>query len=238
MSFSGNCKCKFDCNKLPPANMKIKLFKLFYAMEYVEQRNYLMSLLQLLPVKRRRHGMYDDEEQSRRQCSIAFSVPDGDGNMIRVCKQTFMEIFAITTQCIKTLVAKKKNGALTFEDNRGGKRRGTAKYDVTERKLVQEHVNSFPRDVSHYCQNQSAKEKEYLSPDLNICKLYRAFTLKYPNVQVSRKYYYKVFKKDFPNLSFKLPRIDTCKTCDLLALKAKLNTEEGRQAKTQLDLHH
>lgn len=77
-----------------------------------------------------------------------------------------------------------------------------------------------------------------MCPDLNILKLYRAFELKYPNTNISRRYYYRVFVKDFPNLSFKLPRMDTCKTCDLLSLKAKGNSEEGRKAKVELELHH
>ncbi|XKL66262.1 hypothetical protein PGB90_009682 [Kerria lacca] len=121
-------------------------------------------------------------------------------------RKTFMEIFAINIQCIKTSVAKKKSGEVIFEERCGGSRQKSTKYSVTERKLVRDHINSFLRKMSHYCRNQNTNNKEYLSPDLNICKLYRAFELKYPNTNVSRHYYYhRVFVTDFPNLSFKLP---------------------------------
>ncbi len=217
--------------------MKTELFQRFYKLGETEQRNYLIGLLQVLPVKRHRHGKYDEPNNSRRQCSIAFTVPDGQGSLVRVCKKTFMDIFGITTQKIATLVMKKKSGVTTFVDERGGKR-GDSKYSVTERKLVREHINSFPQEVSHYCRTQNGTEKKYLSPDLNIYKLYRAFKLKYPDTTISHRYYYRVFKKDFPNLSFKQPRMDTCKTCDLLNLKSKSSNEEGRKAKVELELHH
>lgn len=70
--------------------MKTKLFELFYKMKYIKQRNYLMGLLQLFPVKRRRYGIYETAADSRRQWTIAFSVTDGNGAIVRVCKQTFM----------------------------------------------------------------------------------------------------------------------------------------------------
>lgn len=94
-----------------------------------------MGLLQLCHIKCRRHGKYEDPSKSRRQCSIAFTVPDGQGAMIRVCKKTFMEIFAISTQKVTTLVLKKKSGGTTFDDQRGGIR-GQVKYSTTEWKLV------------------------------------------------------------------------------------------------------
>lgn len=104
--------------------------------------------------------------------------------------------------------------------------------------MVREHINSFLREVRHYCRTQTGTEKEYLSSDLNIYKLYRAFQMKYPDTTISHRYYYRVFVKDFPNLSFKQPRMDTCKTCDLLNLNSKIINEEGRKAKVELELHH
>lgn len=133
------------------------------------------------------------------------------------------------------MITRKKNGEVIFEERRGGSREESIKYSVTERKLVRDHINSFPRELIHYCRNQNTNNKEYVSPDLNIHKLYRAFKLKYLNINVSRRYYYRVFVTDFPNLSSKLPRMDTCKTCDLLSLKAKDNNEKGR--KVEFELH-
>lgn len=166
-----------------------------------------------------------------------FSVPDGNGAVVRVWKQTFMEIFAIDTQCIKTFITRKKNSEVIFEERCGGSRDKSTKYSVTEWKLVRDHINRFPREISYYCHNQTTNNKEYLSPDLNIHKLYQALKLKYPNTNISRRYYYGVFITDFPNLSFKLPQMDTYKTCDLLSLKAKDN-KKGQKANVELELHY
>lgn len=63
--------------------------------------------------------------------------------------------------------------------------------------------------------------KEYLSPDLNIHRMFKAFKEKYTNVNICERYYRRVFKKDFPKLSFKTPRTDTCRICDKMKLQIK-----------------
>ena len=94
----------------------------------------------------------------------------------------------------------------------------TFKFTGNDRRLVKEHINSFPRDVGHY--NRHRSEKEYLSGYLNVNRLFKAFKEKYPNSKISSKFYRSVFLKDFPNLSFSRPR-DTCKTCDRLNIASK-----------------
>lgn len=63
-----------------------------------------------------------------------------------------------------------------------------------------EHIDSFPRDVGHY--NRDRSDKEYLSGDLNVNRLFKAFEKKYPGTKMSAKFYRTVFMKDIPNLSF------------------------------------
>ncbi|XP_072397900.1 uncharacterized protein [Diabrotica undecimpunctata] len=215
--------------------MKIKLFDLYHGLELNEQGSYLMGLLQVLPIQRRRNGSSGDSSESRRQCTVAFFVPDGKGNVKIVCKKTFLEIFAISPQKITTLVRRKKEGHTTFKDKRGGVRK--FKYTLHDRQMVNNHINSFPRDESHYSRSKS--EKEYLSPDLNVNKLYNSFKIKHPDSTTTYKFYRKVFMKDFPNLSFRKPRVDTCKTCDLLFLRGKdKDLSISRKAKNELKLHH
>jgi len=71
-----------------------------------------MGLMIITPVKRRRHGKYDDPKDSRRQVTVCFSIPDGTGNIIQVCKKLFMEVFGITKRRVETLVLKKKKGEM------------------------------------------------------------------------------------------------------------------------------
>jgi len=193
-----------------------------------------MGLIVITPVKRRRNGQYDDVNESRRQNTIWFSLPDGNGDVVQVCKNTFMQVFAITKRRIETLVSAKKKGEVVFTEKRGNKAQ-RSKFTAADVDLVTEHVNSFPRDESHYGRRKS--NKEYLSQDLNINRLYLAYKEKYSDSNVTYKFYYKTFKTKFPHVSFHRPRTDTCSKCDLLS--AEILAKPGdRTTKTALQLHH
>lgn len=100
-------------------------------------------------MKRIRHGKYDDSENSRRQVTVVFSLPDGTGNIIQVCKNLFMEVFGVSRRRIETLVVRKKKGDIVYTETRGNKKK-RSKFTVTDKDLIIEHVNSYPRDESHY----------------------------------------------------------------------------------------
>lgn len=102
---------------------------------------------------------------------------------------------------------------------------------------MKNHINLFPRNVSHYSRFKS--EREYLSGDLNFSRMFAAFKEKYSDSGVSYKFYRKVFRKDFPKLSFRRPRSDTCKRCDYLNIQSKDNDPiQSAKAKKALELHH
>lgn len=86
--------------------------------------------------------------QSRRQCTICFTVPDGQGHLKKVCKNTFKQISDISPQKITTLVRRKKAGFSTYKDKRVGVRK--FKYTLHDRNMVKEHINNFPKEQSHY----------------------------------------------------------------------------------------
>ncbi|CAG9830117.1 unnamed protein product [Diabrotica balteata] len=229
------CKCKNSYCKELTGIEKMQLHESYYSLDLNAQGSYLMGLIQILPVTRRRHGTYDDDSESRRQCTMSYTVPDGKGGLQKVCKQTFMKIFAVTPQRITTIVKKKKSGDYIYTDKRGGAK--MFKFTVHDRRLVKQHINSFPRDVSHY--NRLKSDKEYLSSDLNVHRLFRAFQEKNPCTHISHKFYRSVFLKDFPNLSFRRPRVDTCKTCDQLSISTKSSDPATKKTgTTKLELHH
>jgi hypothetical protein len=217
--------------------MKTTLFEAYRKLTDNEQRTYLAGLITLLPVNRRRHGQYESAADSRRQNSLTFSLPDGAGQFARVCKRTFLETFVISPAKITRIVKRKAAGELVFHDFRGGNK--GYKYTHSDRIRVRQHIESFPRDVSHYCRPKENDERQYLSSDLNVNRLYFAFKEEYPDTEISRKYYYCVFNKDFPQLKFRRPRVDSCQTCDLL--NAKQNSprkSEADSAKSDLRKHH
>lgn len=232
--FQAICKCKLSCKDISHV-MKMKLYQEFRLLDGNAQGNYLFGLIDLVPVGRRRYKTYDEAAQSRRQSTVCYTIPDGKGGFTKVCKKTFMDIFGIkSSKKIEVVVKKKKAGDTIFKDKRGGLK--TYKYTFHDRKIVREHINSFPRDESHYGRKKS--NKEYLSSDLSLPMLYKAFLAKFPDSQIKIEFYRKVFRKDF-NLSFRRPRADTCKTCDLLNIQSKSpDAVEANKAKKLLEIHH
>lgn len=193
-----------------------------------------MNLIHIGRVKRRRHGNYDDPTDSRRQATIYYTLPNGTGDVVQVCRATFMETFGVTRRYVSTLSNKKKLGQTTFKEMR--RRTAPSKFTPDDRRLVHAHINSIPRDMSHYSRQKT--EREYLSPDLNIGRMHKAFLKKYPESQVTYKYYRQVFLKDFPNLSFRRPRSDTCRVCDKLQCEIQARNANSTKAKIDLDVHH
>lgn len=78
-----------------------------------------------------------------------------------------------------------------------------------------------------------------MSSDLNLCKLYRSFKNKYPDIKVSKRIYRNIFRSDF-KLRFGYPRSDTCKQCDFFYNKLVAADTEEERKKIEIDskLHH
>lgn len=180
------CKCPYSCKDV--TEIKTKLYESYKRLDVNSKGNYLFGLIDILPVARRRHGSYASPTESRRQTTRSYTVPDGKGNFKKVCQKTFIDIFIISPQKIAKIVAKKTSGASTFKDNRGGPK--NFKFSYQDRKMIRAHINLFPRDVSHY--TKSKTDKEYLSPDLNLTRLYSSFITKYPTSIVTHSFYRKV----------------------------------------------
>lgn len=90
------------------------------------------------------------------------------------------------------------------------------------------HIRSFPTFRSHYSR-KDAPHKKYLSPDLNVGKMYSLYVIKCKDdsvTPVKEPIYRRIFNYEF-NLSFYKLRIDTCNTCDRLdnAVKSEKNNE-------------
>ena len=128
-------------------------------------------------------------------------------------------------------------GDESVAETRGGFR--GKKYTEDVRQLVKDHINSVQRQQSHY--GRKFSEKEYLSGDLSFVSLHAAFKEKLPDIDVSVDFYTKVFKQNFPNLSFRALRVDTCTTCDCLECKIKTFSKDKKicmAAKAELSDHH
>lgn len=117
------------------------------------------------------------------------------------------------------------------------------------KKQVHDHIESFPKQISHYSRTRSSRQ--YLSADLNLTIMYdlylkkfepEAYRLKQDKLpfqpKISYDFYGRYFRENF-NISFGRTRKDTCKKCDTLEnrIQSAESEEEKENFETQKKLH-
>lgn len=174
----------------------------------------------------------------------------------RVCKKGFCAIHGISTKRVERLSSHiAVNTATTAPPDMRGKhhnRPNSISPEITQQ--VHNHIKSFPRCTSHYSRSKNIK-KHYLSPELNIKKMYELYLERYEQdvykywftndksahkPKVSYDFYFRYFKSNF-NMTFGHPRSDTCQVCDRIEnqLKGKdnLSQEEIKALETERNVH-
>ncbi|KAG8305657.1 hypothetical protein J6590_065577 [Homalodisca vitripennis] len=145
------CKCKNECKTI---SSDWKLNTDFYNLEdNVKQNNLLMGLLILIPVKRRRHGNYTNEKDSRRQCTICFTLPNEGGGVFSVCKQTFLDTFSINKRRVETLVSAKKLGMTSYTEKELADIKREDRFDMFG-KNVAAKLRSLPQEQRIYAEKE------------------------------------------------------------------------------------
>ena len=93
--------------------------KEFHLLAREQQMAYLLELIEIMPIKKK----YTDPAGSRRKMSVLYLAPQvGDSRFRRVCKTTFMLIFAMTDRKMETLIRKKKEQRILFKEKSPMKR--------------------------------------------------------------------------------------------------------------------
>ena len=145
--------------------MRKKLFDGFWQLGSFDVQNaYICGCVKQVAVKRH----YTAE--SRRNHSRVFYVNNGDVS-VTICKMAFLRIHGISNgRLCRVLKGQQAFSGIPKRDERGRHMPGnkTAEEDL---ELVKRHIESFPSYESHYSR-ESNPHKKYLSPDLNITKMY------------------------------------------------------------------
>lgn len=107
-------------------------------------------------------------------------------------------------------------------DRRGKHEKRPNKVDAVRRQSVFNHINSFPRYVSHYRRN-NAPDRRYITAVGSLAALYREYLRYCGNAgitPVQEHLYRGIFYTKF-NISFRVPQQDTCKVCDAAAVRGR-----------------
>ncbi|GBN49994.1 hypothetical protein AVEN_136312-1 [Araneus ventricosus] len=142
------CKCRYGCKTLSK-EYRDQLFMEFYKISYKDQGTYLLNRMQVAEISRPRHGKYADPSESTRKITVYYTVPNGRGQHVQVCSNTFKNIFGLSARRLQTLQHLKKQGKLVYEDRRGkvpGCNAHKKKHSDCDRNLVRCHILSFPRE--------------------------------------------------------------------------------------------
>lgn len=222
--------CRYECEKISENDART-IFAKFYALEnYDLQTNYIVSCVKKVCPKR----IKADAHSSKSYVTQIFLMG------FRVCKQFFLNTLAITNRRFTTVCNKISKEGFVQTDQRG-KHPPSNKISEQRRNDVISHIKMFPRYRSHYSRSQNAASR-YLSPDLNIKKMYSLYCewcLELDKSPVKQSYYRHIFCTEF-NLKFHKPHSDTCHTCDHLNNLIKNGRSEVviTKSKTDLEIHH
>lgn len=86
--------------------LKVDMLAKYIQQEENTQHTFLLRIIDI-SVKHRRYGKCEDPDESCRQYTLTFMIPDGRGGHIQVRKSTFMDIYFPYSRR-KEIMAKKK----------------------------------------------------------------------------------------------------------------------------------
>lgn len=188
---------KHHCSTIEEADRE-DIFKCFWEhMTWEEKKMYVRSLVDVIPVKRRRGS-----ENSRRSSTLNFYLKV-DGERMRVCKSLFLATLGLGEW-----------SALNWVQDTGNAQQNAA---VCHKREAHEFMKSFLQDLpkvpSHYC--KSSASKQYLEPVfksmIDVYKVYRRAA----EEKMLRPFSRQIFSDEFrqQNLCLYQPKEDQCNIC-------------------------
>lgn len=231
-------KCKkakhLKCNELKSFQRQ-EIFNNFWTRTTWSQRKVLISsLVKKVPVKRRKQK----EDVSRRRFTFQYSLKI-DGEVVPVCKKTFLNTFCLKEWSVRNWVLNNDNYNIPTK-----KSKGTAKHVLSKRDSAKKFILSLPKIESHYCRKDSNKEYFDITYQ-SIREIYSKYEDYMKSKDVKNKASYHTFLKVIHSLNVGLykPKKDQCDLCfsykknniDELSYKAHLNEKDEARAEKAKD---
>ncbi|VEN57276.1 unnamed protein product [Callosobruchus maculatus] len=213
-----------------------------------EQDNFLSGLISFHAPWRRRSRKPKNEEQSEDEISddpeakqfannavFSYKVRISDSE-IPVCFKAFLAIFGIARGRVRRIQDFLLHHGRSPRDRRGTHQNRPNKMPREVEDLIVQHIQSFKARQSHYSRRKNP-DRVYLPETLSIKKMFKMFLEKY-NIAITYKAYWTIFTRKF-NISFGLPRSDTCSVCDnlMLQINATIDPERKQDLTAQKALH-
>lgn len=237
------CSCKNQCRE-KLQSCETNIFNEFWNLGSWElQNSYLFGCVHIVK-KKRSYPKKQKHQESHRQSNAVYSV-NVNGETTRVCKTEFLNVHGLQSSKgrLNNIVSKKIKGIRVPErDKRGKHVNRLNKISDAAIQTVRNHIDSIPKYQSHYSRQENMN-KVYLDHNMTIASLYSERYVPWCRdagiEPVKEHTYRKIFCTQY-NIGFKLPKSDTCKTCDDLNIQietAKLGGNDYSGLTTRLNLH-
>ena len=236
--------CKKKCLQQFSTSHLAKIRSDFEEMYYEEQNSFLNGTLKRRETKKSSgHSRKDNpavsvngkrigRPRAEENCfTFEYFLRNETGIDTKVCQKAFCAAFGFGPK--RLIVLRRKSAtSISIEPDKRGKHDKHPTVGEEVKKLIREHIRSFPARHSHYSRRDNAG-RVYLSPELSIARLYRLFLqshdpeyiqlleenkrrkMSHEPLQkirkplVSEHFYHDIFVGEF-NIHFGYPRTDTC----------------------------
>lgn len=224
-----SCVCSRKCPQNINSERQNEIFSCFYGLKNWTQKTlYLRTLCKSACVKKNLNPVIN---LKKRNFSNKYYLSNQSGVQHQVCLDFILKCVQIPRSrfyaATKSIVSNE-----TAKDNRG--KFPTNKTSESDMLFVKEFINSFPTYESHY--KIVRTNLKYLSPFLNIKRMYKEYCLKCNfkrRKPLSEWKFRHVFNTEF-NLSFARLKVDTCRKCDMLNTLSK-SQEQGSAQQIDTD---
>ncbi|XP_050518265.1 uncharacterized protein LOC126892670 [Diabrotica virgifera virgifera] len=237
------CKCKKKCRELLRGT-ELSIFNGFWDLEtYEKQNTYLFSTIKVINKKRSYKQKTKRQESIRKFTNLYFVKVNGVD--VQICKQEFLSVHGLqnSTKRIKLISKQISEGRATPKKDQRGKHHNRPNKVLPEMvQSVHDHIRSIPKYVSHYSRIDNPN-RVYINHDLSVSSLYKGYYIAWCKerniIPVKEDRYRRIFNLEY-NIGFKMPKTDTCSTCDSLNIiisSNNANESEAEHLQVKLRLH-
>lgn len=205
--------CKLKCNQNFEEHARINIFDKYHQLDQNSKNVLLFKNIILQEVKRHRVGAIKKKKHSFKY--VIFY----NHKQIPCCKRALCSLYQFSHKKVELIQRKLKAGeSAPTPDKRGRHSNRPHKIpDIVVEKVVS-HIKKFPAESSHYSRNKNI-HKMFLSPLLNVRTMHKLYIEECEKERLPSTFfitgcsYRAIFERKF-NLSFGIPKSDTCSTCD------------------------
>nr|CAH7734334.1 unnamed protein product [Callosobruchus chinensis] len=237
------CHCKAHCRSLLLGTEETIFHSFWNLASFDKQNAYLFGTIKALP-KKRNYPKKRKRQISSRTVTFSYSVKI-NGVDVKICKEEFLSIHGLqnSRKRLYNICKQIRQGNTVPKcDQRGKHHNRKNRLPKESVKSVHDHIKAIPKYTSHYSRKKNPN-RVYVDHDMSIASLYKNFYIPWCREQsiapVKEDTYRRIFCGQY-NIGFKLPKSDTCDTCDQYKTLLDSTKNEGaklRQIQLNLELH-